>query len=332
MRWIKLGSIGAILLLVMPVYKSIAQDVSFSQFFSNPVWLNPAFAGSLEVPRLTVHSRNQWYGFGSPYKSYSLGVDLAVSELRGGLGFFLMNDVQGEGFFQTLQMQAAWSVFVPVSDRYQLQGALQGGIGRHALQPGKLVFPDNLDPVYGQHGISGEFAGFGDTDFIYADLSAGILLFSPTVYGGVALHHINEPRFSFSGRGEGEQLPRKFTAHFGARLPVYLYGHQRKKFDISPQLLIQSQHRYLQLSYGMLLSMKGLEAGMWFRQNNRLRYDALILMVGFARNRWQIAYSYDITVSGLWGSAGGTSEISLSFLLKPMERGRHLPFYHVYEE
>jgi len=320
------------LLLVVSVYSGIAQDVAFSQFFSHPFYLNPAFAGSIEVSRLTVHYRNQWYGFGNAYNTYSLATDMPVPKLRGGLGFHLMNEVQGEGSFHTLQLQGAYSVFVRISDRYHLHGALQAGIGRHALQPGKLIFPDNLDPVYGNHGISKEFDSYGAIDFTYADFSAGVLLFGPSIYGGLALHHINEPLFSFSGSDDDGRLPRKLTVHAGARLPVYLYGHRRKKFDISPQLVIHSQYRFLQFNYGMLISLKGLEAGMWFRQNNGLRYDAIILMAGFVRDRWQIAYSYDITVSGLWGNAGGTSEISLVFLLKPMIRGRNLPFYNVYEE
>jgi hypothetical protein len=59
------------------------------------------------------------------------------------------------------------------------------------------------------------------------------------------------------------------------------------------------------MNYGVFATQSGLTAGAWFRQNFGLRYDAVILLAGFTKNRWQINYTYDIAVSGLWGNAGG---------------------------
>jgi hypothetical protein len=128
------------------------------------------------------------------------------------------------------------------------------------------------------------------------------------------------------------KLPRKFTAHFGARLPVYLYGHNRKKFDISPQVIAQMQGKNTQLNYGLFATKRGFTAGTWFRQNFGIRYNAVIFLVGFMKRSWQFNYSYDFTVSGLRGQSGGTSEVSLTFLLKTNEKAKHLPFFNEYEE
>jgi hypothetical protein len=53
---------------------------------------------------------------------------------------------------------------------------------------------------------------------------------------------------------------------------------------------------------------------------------------GFRKNQWQINYSYDLVVSGLWGHTGGTSEISLVFLLKKPGRESHMPFFNFFDE
>jgi hypothetical protein len=36
------------------------QDPTFTQFFSNPIYLNPALAGSSGCPRFAMNYRNEW--------------------------------------------------------------------------------------------------------------------------------------------------------------------------------------------------------------------------------------------------------------------------------
>ena len=324
---------GLFLLLLTLNFNVLAQDVSFSQFYANPLYLNPAFAGSVGVPRAAIHYRNQWHSFSNAFNTYSAAFDFPVEKLRGGLGFFILNDGQAGNVYRSLQFNAAYSVNVRISEFYRLLGGIQSGYNRHTLDVHKLVFPDNVNPYTGFHGISGELEYLAEPGFGFADFSAGILLYSQRLFGGLALHHIGEPRQSFyTESANPDILHRKYTAHFGARLPVYFYGLRRKKFDVSPQIIMQYQRNFGQMNYGILASLRGLTAGAWFRQNFGLRYDAVVLLAGFTGKQWQVTYSYDMTVSGLWGETGGTSEISLVFLLKTIERAAYLPFYNFFDD
>ena len=184
----------------------------------------------------------------------------------------------------------AYSVFVQLSKNYTLHGALQLGYNQNSLKTDELIFADNLDPNFGNHGTTAEI--FSDPTFTYLDYSTGILLFSEKIFGGIALHHLTEPRQSFySGQEDVGKLYRKYTAHVGARLPVFRHGLLRKKYDVSPQLIIQSQGSSQQVNYGLFATKKGLTAGAWFRQNFGVRYDAVILMAGFVKNNIQFTYS-----------------------------------------
>ncbi|HRX13148.1 MAG TPA: type IX secretion system membrane protein PorP/SprF, partial [Draconibacterium sp.] len=49
---------------------AFSQDVSFSQFFANPLHLNPAFSGSVGIPRIALQYRNQWHGFNNAFTTY----------------------------------------------------------------------------------------------------------------------------------------------------------------------------------------------------------------------------------------------------------------------
>lgn len=331
MRKLKIYSIPLIFLsLVNLVY---GQDVSFSQFYTNSLYLNPAFAGSIGVPRVALQYRSQWHSFGNAYNTYSAAADFPVDMLRGGVGITFINDAQGNGALNSYIVNAAYSVHIQLSENFKFNCGLQVGYNQNSLNVSELVFADNLDANFGEHGISGELNNLIDPNYSFVDYSTGVLVYSEKLFFGVAAHHLNEPNQSFSSSQNSDaKMNRKITAHFGARLPVYLYGHNRKKFDLSPQLIVQSQGEFQQINYGMFAAKRGLAAGVWFRQNFGIRYDAVILLVGFVRKRWQFTYSYDMTVSGLGGSSGGTSEVSLTFLLREIKRGRILPFFDKYEE
>jgi len=312
---------------------TFSQDISFSQFFSNPIYLNPSFAGTAGVPRIALQYRDQWHSFSNAFNTYALALDFPLNKIQGGLGFHLLKDSQGNNSFSLSQLDATYSVNLRVSEKSFLLGAVQAGFHQYSLDPGKLVFPDNVDPVYGHHGVSRELEYISDTHFSCVDFATGLLLYSKRYFAGLAIHHLAEPVYSFSQSGDKTgRLDRKYSAHFGARLPVFLYGHQRKKFDISPQLVMQYQGDFGQINYGILATKWGLTAGTWFRQNFGIRYDAVIFLVGFMRKTWQLTYTYDVSVSGLWGDSGGSSEISLVFLFREIDRGRYLPFYNFYED
>ncbi|MCF6356550.1 MAG: PorP/SprF family type IX secretion system membrane protein [Draconibacterium sp.] len=309
------------------------QDVSFSQFYANPLYLNPAFSGSAGVPRATLQYRNQWHSFENAFTTYSAAFDIPVKKIRGGIGLNVLNDAQGNHLLNSLQINLSYSVDIQLSENYKLRGGLQAGYNQNSLQAGKLVFSDNLDPNYGDHGTSQELQNLTDPNYSFVDFSTGVLVYSKRLFFGGAVHHLTEPQQSYySGQENVSKLPRKYTAHFGARLPVYLYGHYRKKFDISPQLIVQQQGSFQQINYGLFATKRGLTSGVWFRQNFGLRYDAVIFLIGFMKKNWQFMYSYDYTVSGLGGSSGGTSEISLSFFLKKVDKKQILPFYNQYRE
>ena len=321
------------LLLVPGFLSAFSQDVSFSQFYANPLYLNPAFSGSVGIPRIALQYRNQWNGFNNAFTTYSAAFDLPIEKLQGGIGGYVINDAQADGILSTLQVNFSYSVFIQLSEDYRLHGALQAGFNQNSLNTSRLVFADNLDPNYGNHGTSGELATLTDPNYNFVDFSTGVLMYSKKLFYGVAVHHLTEPNQSFyPGSEDVAKLDRKYTAHFGARLPVFLFGHNRKKFDISPQVIAQMQGKFQQFNYGIFATKRGLTAGTWFRQNFGFRYDAVILVLGFMKKSWQFNYSYDFTVSGLRADSGGTSEVSLTFLLNKADKNKPLPFFNRYEE
>ena len=52
-----------------------AQDPKFSQFFANPIYLNPAFTGTNVCARLHLNIRDQWPAIQGAYAAYSASYD-----------------------------------------------------------------------------------------------------------------------------------------------------------------------------------------------------------------------------------------------------------------
>ena len=79
-----------------------AQDPQFTQFYANPLYLNPAFAGVARCPRFILNYRNQWPSIPGNYVTYSASYDQHIDALSGGVGILVTNDVAGQGTLNTL--------------------------------------------------------------------------------------------------------------------------------------------------------------------------------------------------------------------------------------
>ena len=62
-------------------FVGFSQDLEFTQFYANPLYLNPAFAGSHGCPRVSMNYRDQWPGLSGSYVSYSACYDQYISSI-----------------------------------------------------------------------------------------------------------------------------------------------------------------------------------------------------------------------------------------------------------
>lgn len=323
---------AAAILFFMLAGITSAQDAGFSQFYSNPLYLNPAFTGTLGVPRINLQYRDQWHGMHDAYVTQSVAFDMPVEKLRGGIGLNLVRDVQSSGLLSSLQADLIYSSLFRLTENLSFSGALGIGYHQNRLDWGRLVFADNVDPYGGNHTPTAE-TPVSDPEYHFADFSTGILVFGEKMFAGLAVHHLAQPSQSwYSEAPYSAKLYRKYSLHFGTRIPVHVHGSWRKTFDLSPQVVLLQQGNFRQFNYGLLANYHGFTGGTWLRQDLTFHYDALIFVVGYMKKRWHFTYSYDFTVSGLGAQSGGTSEISLSFLLKDFLQYTAFPFYRPYHD
>ena len=135
--------------LMFMALSAVGQDPEFTQFYANPLYLNPAFAGSSRCPRVNINYRNQWPALTGTFVTYSASYDQHFEGLGGGLGLLVLNDKAGEGTLSTTNMSLIYSYQLNVTREFSIRTGMQGTFVQKKLDWDKLTFPDMIDPRYG---------------------------------------------------------------------------------------------------------------------------------------------------------------------------------------
>ena len=302
----KLGKI-IIIIASMLIFKleAHAQDPIFSQYYANPLYLNPAFAGSAHCARMTFNYRNQWPALTGQFITTSAAFDKYVCHV-GGVGVLLTNDRAGEGTIITNNASLIYSAIQPINRFYSISAGFQGTYAEKRVDWSKLTFGDMIDP---RHGFVFQTAEVpGDNVARYFDMSAGGMLYSNRLFMGVAVHHLAQPDEHL--QTGPSPLPRKYTGHIGVTIKA---GESTKGEDviISPNILYQQQQDFKQLNLGCYVSKGPVTGGFWYRNK-----DSFIILVGIQKGLLKFGYSYDVTISKLSMRTAGSHEISLQMTLE----------------
>ena len=289
--------------------KLFAQDPEFTQFYANPLYLNPALAGTARCPRVNLNYRNQWPGIQGTYVTYSASYDQHFDAIGGGVGLLVINDKAGQGTLTTTNVSGIYSYLLNVTREFSLKFGMQATFFQKSIDWSKLTFGDMIDERRGFVYNTNEVQKLSSKSGV--DFSAGVLGYSKRYFFGFAADHLTQPNEGLLGPSI---LPMKLTAHAGAMLPI---GDKSSQTFISPNILFQQQQNFQQLNLGMYVMKGSIVGGLWYRNQ-----DSFIAVIGFQQHFFKVGYSYDVTVSKLTNATAGSHEISFSlqFECKPKKK------------
>ncbi len=305
-----------VLLFLAVCLEAQAQDPSFTQFYSNPIYLNPALAGSTGCPRIVSNYRNQWPQLTGNYITSAVAYDSYVKSISGGLGIIALHDMQGQATIQTSMIGGVYSYNLKVNSKFSIMVGARAAYFQKFLDWDKLTFGDMIDPRRGFIYQTGDVPrGNGRRGFF--DVSAGAVGFGKNYYFGIAAHHLNRPDESMI-LGTS-RLPMRITGHAGAEIKLGQRGRYTNTTSILPNIIYQYQNGFQELNIGTYIKYGDFTVGAWYR--NR---DAFILLFGANFEKFKLGYSYDLTVSKLGnGISGGSHEVSLGMNLKCRKKAKN---------
>ena len=280
---------------------SNAQDPQFSQAFSNPIYLNPAFAGYEGCPRINSGYRLQWPNISGRFHNMNLSYDQLFGKMHG-VAINYDFDIGGE----TLQTHAISLTYSPLirffKDKLIVSPAIQLGWRANYIDWDKLTFGDMVDPRYGFVYTPNMVPP--ETESHMFDLTAGIILSHHNLVYGAAFHHVTQPNEGFSGYS---RLPVKFSGHISYTRVI------SERFKIAASFVGQKQQDFTSFLPAISFFAYGGRIGIAYRTNIN-NPDAVIFMAGYQGKAFKVGYSYDYTISSLTNNTGGSHEVSLAYV------------------
>lgn len=344
-----MGRIGMpLLILCLMPFASRAQDPSFSQFYANRIYLNPAFAGIDGGVTLNAAARMQWIAVDKGFATYDFTIETQLPAVQVGLGLHLNKDVQGIANFSTTQAGLAFSYTIPGKSN-NVHFGMEGRLVQRGIDWDALVFSDELDKVYGQIYPTSmqpllDQVMFGDLDFGIVWRNEGGIRFANTgsrkvrTHLGVSLHHLPY-LFSSSAEGNdsflntGSRIAPRTTIHGGMIIPIRIFRGTGMDISLSPNFKLDNQgYRWMDFKHNITVGTFGLYGlvnnfylGLAYQNRvfapSRWHTDAFILSFGGYANtkkRTQqpnlfFGLSIDFNTSGVGPAAGSVFELTCRY-------------------
>ncbi len=294
-----------------------AQDPQFSQFYANPLYLAPSFAGLTEGSRLGANYRNQWPQLPGKFVTYTFSYDHWFDQYNSGAGILFMQDMAGSGNLRTTNIGVQYSYDFPINPEWQMRPGVHFFYTERAIDFDKLIFSDQISPD-GQRPTTIEIPPLSRRGGV--DFSTSAMVYSEDYWFGFAVDHLLRPNHSlyeFDGPdAENAYIPIKYSVFGGTKFTRG--GRTIRRLEESLQLafLYRQQGPFNQLDLGMYWYRNPLVVGAWYRGLPGISsggQDAVIFLVGYKIDQFNIGYSFDFPVSRLLGSTGGAHEISITY-------------------
>lgn len=290
--------------------KVYPQSSGYSQSFTNLLYINPAFAGSKECPRIYTSYRNKYLSFNNAFVDYYISYDQSFYAIKSDIGFSIERDVQGD-MFNTNTFNVILAKGFRINTRYSLKIGLSGDILTQKINSESITTPDMIDPMYGFVNSSNET--YDQSIHGYFSCSGGLLLFSTKQYFGLNVKNIYEPKI----KNTSEKLKyREYLIHFSRRIDINPTNTLSKLITINPSLYIEFNKISGVAAYGLSLNKKKIIGGVWLKQNFNGKYESFVVLVGFVQKNYKFAYSCDVSISQQSGKSVDIHEISYTHYLK----------------
>jgi type IX secretion system PorP/SprF family membrane protein len=294
----------------------LAQDAQFTQYFNNPIYLNPANTGNTDEKRVIANYRNQWLGLSKAFQTINISGDYKFEDEKNGVGIQVWRDMAGSSRLNTTSFGASYAYNLKTKSEIDIRSGIQVNYVSRSVNTANLVFNDQLIP--NAPAVSAD-ANTQSQRFGYLDINAGVLINKENYWAGISFSHINRP--ATSEIDKTSKLPMNISIHGAYKIIQARKANEIVKY-IMPMFNYRKQANFDQLDVGVLYVYAPASFGIWYRGLPVKKYlptyannDALCFLVGMELKEYKmrIAYSYDLTMNRLIKSSTGSHELSVIY-------------------
>ncbi|MBX3238617.1 MAG: PorP/SprF family type IX secretion system membrane protein [Chitinophagaceae bacterium] len=301
-------------IFIVAIGKLNAQvDPHFSQYFIQPMFLNPALTGAIEGDyRVSAIWRSQ---YNNTFNTQGVAAEM-VTNKNLNIGLNVLNQMSSGGAYNFTNAQLSVAYTGIRFNNHFVTMAMQAGMLNRRFNVNKLQFGDQWLPGIGFDHNLPTTEVFTKPSASAFDAGAGILYYDATpdrsvnLFAGAAAFHLTQPQDPFiSGTSENGKLPIRYSAHAGARILVNDF------VNLVPNVLYMRQGNAEEKMVGAYLQIKANEKTDLMLGANWRMGDAASPFGGFYYNGFTVGISYDVTASTKDAMAinRNSLEVSLSY-------------------
>lgn len=266
-----------------------------SQYMTNTLVVNPAYAGSRGVMAVNAAYRNQWVGFEGAPVMQTLSAHAPLKNQRISIGVLFQNEKIGVSRRTALNAQVAYRI--PMGSA-NLSFGLSAGLDLFSSNFSELTTSESNDLAF-QENIRGN---------VTPQFGAGVYYYTKKYFVGVSMptlmsrnYHVDNERFSISQN----LTVSTFLVHGG-----YVW-QLNDDFKLKPSALVRispaGNHQFDINAEAMYKNRFGL--GLSYRN-----HDAVAALLDFRVNaQFRIGYTYEYAIGIFRHYTSGSHEIGLQY-------------------
>jgi type IX secretion system PorP/SprF family membrane protein len=265
------------------------QDPLYSQYLTNPLIFNPAYAGLNNSYNASVSFRNQWATFEGAPTTVNLSTHSSIVDNKVGIGLMAIRD--RAGFLKNTEFEFLGSYRLNL-DKYTVSFGMQFGFMNSTYMYDKVTLVNPQDPAFQTN---------GDMKYSWPNVGVGAILKGEQFIIGFSV-----PRLTKAKAGDTNFLAQ--SQH------IYLYGgyvyYIGTRLRLKPSVLfrgVKGSPLSTDLNFNINIDTK-YSAGIFLR--NFKSYGVLV-QAWFLDNKFRLGYAFEVPSAGSVGPQFTSHELTL---------------------
>ena len=333
-------SFSVTIFLLICFFSVNGQEAFQSHFFNNLIHINPAYTGVMdESYKIGANFRSQWYNplNSDDFRSYGFNAEMKThirNEDYYGLGMYISNEESGTSDFQQTSFHGAFSYIKMLSyDRSSSTYITAGtnfGARSYQYDPVSFWFGNQFDIsdlVVNTNLPSGEPNEIiqGNSSGLILNIGAGTSFFHSTkswsIYGGLGINHVNQPRYNVGL--SNEVIPMTYNSNIGGSISI----NNNQMFI--PTLLWIKHGTHNSFCPGLQFRVTNQDdddiafrVGLLSRFTNQLNGDNIGILTMLEYHKATLGFSYELTLSDVetYNNRSGGFELSFNYRFATVQK------------
>ena len=301
-----------------------AQGVHFSQYYSSPLVLNPAYTGQHDDKfRIVSNTSIQGSYFDESVVSGTISYDqqIVISRAEIGVGACYTYDRSLASNFPVQSFNLSLASALSLSEKSGIGLGIQVGYNHMNFKYDHLSFPEQYNRLTGHFDPNLPITeNFDNSSANYLNVNTGLVwnyaLAKSHINAGVSVRHLNSPSFNLSDINSN--IKPRFIYHL-----VYK-NYKNQKLHITPRILFTHQNSNSYMSLGSnvqinkdfgLENAKGLVFGIYYAFREEIDASSLIGLVGFEKRMFTVLLSGEFNINQKLGNVHNQA-FEITFILK----------------